>query len=72
MELSRNLKFLIQRSQITVAELSRRTGVPKQTIHNWLIGMKPRSSKKVRRIAEYFEITIDDLYFKIVVCETAN
>jgi transcriptional regulator with XRE-family HTH domain len=47
MFLAQNLKRLIEKNNMTVAQLSRETGVPVQTIHNWLYGMEPRSIRQV-------------------------
>lgn len=65
MELKKILKRLIQEEGITVAQLSKKTKVPVQTLHNWLSGMEPRSLKQVRKVAEFFEVSIDYICFGI-------
>ena len=65
MKLDLILKALLKEEGITIAQLSKKTKVPTQTIHNWLSGMEPRSLKQVRKIADYFEVSIDYLCFGI-------
>lgn len=65
MELKKILKDLIQEEGITVARLSKKVGVPTQTLHNWLSGMEPRSLKQVKKVAEFFEVSIDYICFGI-------
>ena len=48
---------------INLTELSRETGVPKQTIHNWLCGTEPKTLDHVRSVAKYFGLTIEDLCY---------
>jgi transcriptional regulator with XRE-family HTH domain len=63
MELKKNLKKLINDDKITVARLSKETGVPTQTLHNWMLGAEPRSLAQVKTVADYFNVTLDALCF---------
>lgn len=65
MELKKILKALIKEEGITVTQLSKKTRVPVQTLHNWLSGMEPRSLKQVRKVAEFFKVSIDYICFGI-------
>ncbi|OFZ50400.1 MAG: hypothetical protein A2381_13465 [Bdellovibrionales bacterium RIFOXYB1_FULL_37_110] len=65
MELNKNLKALLQREGINVSQLSKRTKIPVQTLHNWLSGVEPRSLKQVRIVSDYFNVSIDYLCFSI-------
>lgn len=38
MYLAENLNYLMEQKELTLTRLSKETGVPKQTIHNWLCG----------------------------------
>jgi transcriptional regulator with XRE-family HTH domain len=62
--LTDNLKRLINEKSITMAQLSRATGIPPQTLNNWMAGQEPRGLDKLKKIADYFCITIDELCFK--------
>ena len=70
MELKDVLKRLLKKDGISITYLSKRTKVPVQTIHNWLNGMEPRSISQLRKIADYFEVSLDYLCFGIEQKET--
>ena len=63
--LTKNLRVLIQKKDITMAQLSRATGIPPQNLNNWVSGQEPRGLDKLKKVADYFEISLDDLYFDI-------
>lgn len=65
MELKNILKKLLKDNDISVAKLSRVTKIPRQTIDNWLSGQEPRSLSQVKIVAEYFDISIDQLCFGV-------
>lgn len=48
---------------VTLSALSRATGVPKQTIHNWLCGTEPKTLDHVRAVAKYFGLGIEELCY---------
>jgi transcriptional regulator with XRE-family HTH domain len=63
MNLSKNLRELLKNNGVSIAALSKKTGVPSQTLHNWLSGMEPRSLSQVAKIATHFGMTIDEICF---------
>jgi len=65
MQLKDQLRSLIERDGLSISNLSKKTGVPVQTLHNWLSGVEPRSLKQVRKVASFFNVTIDLLCFGI-------
>lgn len=58
-----NLKRKLEDSGIRVPTLARKTGVPRQTISNWLEGQKPQNIEQVKLVADYFKISLDELCF---------
>ncbi|MCT4642491.1 MAG: helix-turn-helix domain-containing protein [Bacteriovoracaceae bacterium] len=60
-----NLKHLVKNEGITMAQLARATKIAPQTINNWVAGQEPRSFNQVKKIADYFEITLDELCFGV-------
>lgn len=62
-ELARNLKQALKSKDMTAAQLSRATQVPAQTINNWLAGLEPRSMSQVKKIAQYFDMSLDQLAY---------
>lgn len=63
MNLKRNLKRILADKDLTAAQLSRKTGVPKSTISEWMGGGNPRDLNKVKIVANFLEVTLDDLCF---------
>ena len=58
-----NLKQLAKDFDISMAQLSRETDVPPQTLNNWLAGAEPRSLTQVKKVADFFNITVDEFCF---------
>lgn len=63
MHLKTNIRELIKFHGITVAHLARSTKIPLQTLHGWLSGADPRNMNQLKKIADYFNHTIDELCF---------
>lgn len=63
MELSVILKRLIKAKSISVSSIAKKTGVPAQTIHNWLAGVEPKNLYQVKKIADFFDVSLDYLCF---------
>jgi len=59
----RQLKTFLHERKLTAAEVARRTGVPKQTLSDWLAGTQPRNIEYVRRVAEELNVTTTQLFF---------
>jgi len=65
MELARMLKELCDNKGISISTLAKRSSVAQQTLHNWLTGVQPKSLVNVKRVADFFEVSIDYLCFGI-------
>lgn len=63
MKLKAILKGQMDSESITLSALAKETGVPKQTIHNWLCGTEPKSLDQVRSVAQYFDLSIEELCY---------
>lgn len=61
--LSQHLKRLLKEHDLTVAQLSRATKVPSQTLNNWLAGLEPRSMSQVKTVAKHFNLSLDELAY---------
>lgn len=72
LQLSSILKSAMKRANIGAPTLSKRTGVPRQTIANWIAGQSPQNLEDVRTIAKYFSMTIDQLCFVDTANEDSN
>ncbi|MNC97673.1 Helix-turn-helix domain protein [compost metagenome] len=62
-DFKKQLSRYIRERGLTAAELARRTGVPKQTISDWLGGTRPRNMDFVKRLADELNVSIVELFF---------
>jgi len=65
MKLKSQLSALIKQKGVTITTLAKTTKIPAQTIHNWIAGSKPRDLDQVKRVADYFEVSLDFLAYGI-------
>lgn len=66
MKLKSQLALLLDRHDMTSAQLSRKASVPTQTISNWLSGKKPKDFDQVKRVADALGgVSLDYLLFGV-------
>lgn len=65
MKFKEQLLLLLDRHDMTSAQLSRKAQVPTQTISNWLSGRKPKDFEQVKRVADVFGVTLDFILYGI-------
>lgn len=58
MKLATNLINSCKQQRITLSEVARRSGVPKQTIHNWTLGRKSINPDQIRAVAQVLEVSV--------------
>lgn len=63
MNLKKQLKLFLEIKRLSASELSRISGVPKQSLSDWLGGSTPRDIRKVKKVADVFSVTLDHLLF---------
>lgn len=63
MNLKSQLKFYLDHKGITAVQLSKATGVSKQVISLWLGGGSPRKLDQIKKVSDYFGISIDHICF---------
>lgn len=63
MKLKDQLKKRIKLSGITASQLSRDSGVPKQSISDWLAGRSPRNLDHLKKVADALSVSVDELCF---------
>ena len=63
MNLKNQLKHYLKEHGISASELSRKTGISKQSISDWLAGVHPRDLGKLKRVADELGVTVDHLLF---------
>lgn len=65
MELAHVLKRLMQERDLSISQLSRQAKIPVQTLHNWLNNQKPKDINQVKKVADFFSVSIDFLCFGV-------
>lgn len=63
MILSKQLQEHLNKRGITISQLARMSGVPKQTISDWITGRKPQSVTSLKKVADALGTSIDCLCF---------
>jgi transcriptional regulator with XRE-family HTH domain len=63
MNISKNLEKHLKAADITLNEFSKRISISPSTIHGWLNGVPPKNLKDLKKVAEYFNVTLDELCF---------
>lgn len=59
------LKKLLKENDMTASQLARSTQVPVQSIHNWIHGQTPRSFEQIKKIADFFSMSVDELVYGV-------
>jgi len=63
MNLKQQLRLYIKKRGFTAAQLSRLSGVPKQSISDWLAGANPRNIDQVKKVADALCVSLEHLCF---------
>ncbi|MCB9094710.1 MAG: helix-turn-helix transcriptional regulator [Halobacteriovoraceae bacterium] len=63
MKLSKNLSFYLESTKTNTSELAKATGIPVSTLHGWLNGVDPKNLTQLKKVAQFFQLTIDELCF---------
>ena len=59
-----NLDQLLKQNNLRASDLSKITGIPKQTISEWRSGLVPKSVVALKRVASAFGVSLDELVFR--------
>ncbi len=63
MELKKILADLLKQKKMTVKKLADDTQIPASSIRTWLAGASPRSLDDLKKVAKYFNVSLDYLTF---------
>lgn len=65
-QLKKNLRSKLIENKIKIQYLADQTGISRKTLENWLEGQKPRDIEQVKKVADFFKISVDELCFSDV------
>jgi transcriptional regulator with XRE-family HTH domain len=57
------LKSLLKKRRVSLTTVSRETGISYSTLHTWLGNRHPKDVVKVKKLADYFGVTLHELLF---------
>ena len=63
MNLKSQLRFYLDRMEMSATQLAKKASVPKQSLCGWLAGSNPRDVRQIKRVADVLGITLDHLIF---------
>ena len=63
MNLNNQIKFYLEFFDMTAAQLARKAKVPKSNISEWMTGRKPKDLEQLKRCADVFSTSLDNLCF---------
>jgi transcriptional regulator with XRE-family HTH domain len=61
--MDKNLRQMLTIKKISLKNLSVEVGIPASTIHGWLNGVPPKNINDIKKIADFFGMTVDALCF---------
>jgi len=59
------LKKLIKEKGIKITALAKQCNIPLQTLHNYLGGQNPQNLDHVKKVADFFGVSLDYLCFGV-------
>ncbi|WP_374073709.1 helix-turn-helix domain-containing protein [Bdellovibrio bacteriovorus] len=62
MSFTKSLRRILDDRKLTVAQISRLSGVPAKTIYHWLSGQQPHKIDHLFRLCDALNISIEELY----------
>lgn len=63
MKLSENITALCKAKRWKLVELSRKAGIPNQTLHNWVTGRTSVNPEQLKKVAAALEVSLHYLVF---------
>lgn len=62
MSFTKSLRRILDDRKLTVAQISRQSGVPAKTIYHWLSGQQPHKIDHLFRLCDALNISVEELY----------
>lgn len=63
MSFHKNLKRLIFERDLKIGQVAKATGIKRTTLSDWLAGSKPRDLGDLRRLAQFFGLSLENMIF---------
>lgn len=59
----------MEERRIRLSHLAHEVSVTKSTIHSWMYGGQPRDLVALKKVADYFSLSVDAIYFADLTLE---
>lgn len=63
--MKQQLRAILKERDMTAAAFARKSGLPRQTVSDWLSGSPPRDIRQVKKAADALNVSVDFLCFGI-------
>lgn len=63
MSTGKNILRLMKEKKLSLAELSRKTGISKPTIHGWTTGRRIMDPMQLKKISQTLEVSVHELLY---------
>lgn len=63
MRIARNIKNHISAEKLSLSDFAKKVHIPASTLHGWLNGATPKNIQDIKKVADYFGISVDELCF---------
>ncbi len=64
LQIGERFRTLLAQKGIELKQVSLETNIPYSTLYAWTENRQPQSLIKLKRLADYFDITLDELLFQ--------
>lgn len=62
-DVAKRLEHLMAERRVTQAQLARAVGVTEGAVHLWLVGLRKPGITAARKVAAFFDVSLDDIVF---------
>lgn len=58
-----HFKNFLKEKHLNTSQLSRLTGVPRQTLDNWIAGQEPGKVSQLKKVSDYFNLSLNEVFW---------
>lgn len=62
-KLAKNLNKLAREKNLKISTIAYKVGMSQSTLHSYFNGVEPKSMVALKKVADYFDVSIDELIF---------
>ena len=62
-KLAKNLSRLAKEKNLSISTIAYKVGMSKSSLHSYFIGVEPKSVIALKKVADFFGVSLDELIF---------